>query len=61
MTAAALQIAGYTIALFACLLPRVFTYKHFKTLAYVISGHVASFIGGMRYLLGLEKGQWERI
>ncbi|CCN85210.1 putative Glycosyltransferase SypQ [Vibrio nigripulchritudo SFn27] len=61
MVATALQIAGYSLALLALILPSVFSYKHFKTLAYVVSGHAASLIGGLRYILGFEKGNWERV
>ena len=31
------------------------------TIHYLISGHLAGLIGGLRYLLGLEKGRWSRV
>lgn len=30
-------------------------------LAYLVSGHFASLIGTLRYLLGLERGRWQKI
>lgn len=31
------------------------------TIHYLVCGHVAGLIGGLRYLLGLESGRWSRV
>ncbi|KEY91741.1 glycotransferase [Candidatus Photodesmus blepharus] len=55
------QIALYGIILLSFLFPYVFHHKIFQLATYFIVGHCANFIGGLRYLLGLESGQWTRI
>ncbi len=55
------QIAIYAIALFNHLFPWLFSHKYCTAIRYLVVGHVANFIGGMRYLLGFESGQWKKL
>lgn len=55
------QIALYSLAFLTHVLPAIFSHKICKVVLYVVAGHFANFIGGMRYLLGFESGKWSRI
>lgn len=57
----ALQTTVYTLGLFGFLFPQRFNFKVCKLITYLITGHYANLIGGLRYLLGLETGRWTRI
>ncbi|HEY5718752.1 MAG TPA: glycosyltransferase family 2 protein [Gammaproteobacteria bacterium] len=57
---AALQLAVYGTALFRQLRPGARVPRLVSTLHYLVSGHVAGLIGGLRYLAGLERGRWQR-
>lgn len=61
MAALCAQIAVYSAAILTLSFPHIFDYKVFKLLSYIVSGHYANFIGGLRYLIGLESGRWTRI
>lgn len=53
----AIYIVSYTILAFKpkrC--PKILT-----VIAYIISGYTAGLIGVMRYMLGFEKGPWQRV
>ncbi|WP_434354807.1 glycosyltransferase family 2 protein [Parasalinivibrio latis] len=36
-------------------------WKPTRLLQYLVAGHLANFIGSLRYLLGLDKGRWHRV
>lgn len=55
------QLAVYAIALFVLWLNPSFLPRIAKTLAYLVSGYIASLIGSTRYLMGLETGRWQRV
>lgn len=55
------QIGLYSVALLAQLLPDIFSHKLCKLVLYIVAGHVANFLGGARYLLGLETGKWSKV
>jgi cellulose synthase/poly-beta-1,6-N-acetylglucosamine synthase-like glycosyltransferase len=55
------QVALYSIALLSYYLPYIFCHKSCKVILYVVAGHYANFIGGLRYLFGLESGKWSRV
>lgn len=61
MAALVAQTALYILALLSYHLPYIFCHKACKLLLYIVAGHCANFIGGMRYLFGLESGKWSRI
>ena len=35
--------------------------RYVKAVAYLVAGHLAALMGGIRYLCGLEKGHWKRV
>ena len=55
------QVGIYSIALITYLMPALNTIKPFKLISYIVIGHLANFIGGMKYLLGMENGRWKRV
>ncbi|WP_395357353.1 glycosyltransferase family 2 protein [Vibrio sp. D3] len=55
------QACVYGIALVTYLVPALNTVKPFKLISYIVIGHLANFIGGMKYLLGMENGRWKRV
>ncbi|MDC5810078.1 glycosyltransferase family 2 protein [Vibrio europaeus] len=61
MAALIAQIALYSLAVLSHQLPYIFSHKACKLLLYIVAGHCANFIGGMRYLFGLESGKWSRV
>jgi len=56
-----LQLTAYSIGLLGYLLPNLFCHKLCQWLSYLIIGHFANFVGGLRYLIGLESGHWTRV
>ncbi|RJX66494.1 glycosyltransferase family 2 protein [Vibrio sinensis] len=56
-----LQLAVYAIGIFSYLFPSIFHHKLCQMMMYLITGHYANLVGGLRYLLGLENGKWQRI
>ncbi|CAH8188132.1 glycosyltransferase family 2 protein [Vibrio aestuarianus] len=56
-----LQIFAYSLGALGVLFPRLFSYKICQLVTYIVAGHYANFIGGLRYLLGLENGRWARV
>jgi hypothetical protein len=54
------QIAIYTIGLLGCILPKRLVNKPISLISYLVVGHYANFIGGLRYLFGLESSPWTR-
>ncbi|EOG1783897.1 glycosyltransferase family 2 protein [Vibrio parahaemolyticus] len=55
------QVGIYGIALMTYLIPALNTVKPFKLISYIFIGHIANFVGGMKYLLGMENGRWKRV
>ncbi|KEY90809.1 glycotransferase [Candidatus Photodesmus katoptron] len=56
-----IQILVYALALLGYLFPGFFQHKFFLLLVYFVVGHYANFIGGIRYLLGLESKKWTKV
>lgn len=57
----ALQLTAYALAAWPLVMKPKRTHRLIKTLAYLVSGHIAGLIGGTRYLLGMEKGPWKKV
>lgn len=55
------QLAIYALALLRHHFPNVFRHKICTLVHYIVAGHWANLIGGLRYLLGLESGKWSRV
>ncbi|MGF1816582.1 glycosyltransferase family 2 protein [Vibrio splendidus] len=54
------QFTVYTIGVLGCILPKRLVNKPISLISYLIVGHYANFIGGIRYLIGLENSPWTR-
>ncbi|WP_213864467.1 glycosyltransferase family 2 protein [Vibrio crassostreae] len=54
------QVVVYSIGLLGCILPKSLITKPISLISYLVVGHYANFIGGLRYLLGLENSAWTR-
>jgi len=52
------QISVYTIGLLGCILPKRLVTKPVLLISYLVVGHYANFIGGLRYLFGFENSPW---
>ncbi|MCP3870929.1 MAG: glycosyltransferase family 2 protein [Gammaproteobacteria bacterium] len=57
---AAVQLLVYALAAWYMLFQPRSAHRHIRTLAYLVSGHLAGMTGTLRYLLGLERGRWSR-
>lgn len=57
----AAQIFAYGITLFFLVTGRQPTSKLLKIIYYIVSGHLAMAFGLMRYMLGYEKGKWQKV
>lgn len=55
------QVTAYSIGLLGHLLPNVFSHKICRWLSYLLIGHFANLVGGLRYLIGLESSPWTRV
>ncbi len=55
------QLFAYLLAGWQLLFQPQLSHRHIRTLAYLVSGHLAGLTGTLRYLLGLENGRWQRI
>ncbi|WGV99066.1 glycosyltransferase family 2 protein [Vibrio sp. YMD68] len=55
------QLTIYSIAGLSLLFPSLFKCKLCTLITYLVSGHFANFVGGLRYLLGFESGRWTRV
>jgi cellulose synthase/poly-beta-1,6-N-acetylglucosamine synthase-like glycosyltransferase len=58
---AALQLLVYLLAGWHILWQPSQSHRIIKTLAYLVSGHVAGLVGTLRYLGGFERGRWKRV
>ena len=56
-----LQLTLYTAALTCYLNPKFQVNTLITLVTYLLSGHLANFIGGLRYLMGLENRRWKRV
>jgi cellulose synthase/poly-beta-1,6-N-acetylglucosamine synthase-like glycosyltransferase len=54
------QLTIYLLALWRQFHPRARVPGVVDSLHYLVSGHVAGLIGGVRYLVGLDRGPWRR-
>ncbi|WP_261883046.1 glycosyltransferase family 2 protein [Vibrio pelagius] len=55
------QIAVYTLGIVGYLLPKKLSIKPLSLISYLVVGHYANFVGGIRYLIGLENTPWTRV
>ncbi|GLT18912.1 glycosyl transferase [Vibrio zhanjiangensis] len=55
------QASVYTLAGLGHFFPQIFKHKYCQLLTYIVAGHAANLIGGLRYLFGLESTRWKRI
>tara|TARA_Y100001960_G_C14683689_1_gene832597 strand:+ start:175 stop:1362 length:1188 start_codon:yes stop_codon:yes gene_type:complete len=55
------QLAIYSLAFLSYQFPFIFRHKVCKLILYIVAGHVANFVGGVRYLLGIESGKWSKL
>ena len=55
------QIVVYSVFAIAHFIPQHLISKPLKLGSYLLVGHYANFIGGLRYLLGLERHRWTRV
>ena len=56
-----LQIVIYSIGIIGYLLPQHLSAKPISLISYLVVGHYANFVGGLRYLLGFENSPWARV
>ncbi|EDP60113.1 glycosyltransferase family 2 protein [Vibrio sp. AND4] len=55
----AAQLIFYLMAFISYLIPAFKVFKSFKLIHYIVVGHIANFVGGLLYLLGIEKDRWK--
>jgi len=55
------QIALYTVAGVELILKPTFFPKLFKTLGYIVGGHMAGLMGSLNYMLTSERKAWKRV
>ncbi|NOH72683.1 glycosyltransferase family 2 protein [Vibrio pectenicida] len=55
------QASIYTIAALGHFFPQIFRHKYFRLVTYIVAGHTANLIGGLRYLFGLVSTRWTRV
>lgn len=55
------QIAVYTLGIIGYLLPKKLSIKPISLISYLVVGHYANLVGGIRYLIGLENPPWTRV
>ncbi|MBW3697798.1 glycosyltransferase family 2 protein [Vibrio sp. T187] len=56
-----LQISVYITGVVGYLLPKKLSLKPITLVSYLVVGHYANFVGGLRYLLGFENSHWTRV
>lgn len=59
--AAAGQVLIYTLAGWHMLVKPPRAHRLVQAISYLVSGHMAGLVGSIRYLLGLERGNWKRV
>ncbi|USD31261.1 MULTISPECIES: glycosyltransferase family 2 protein [Vibrio] len=55
------QLAVYSVAILGHVFPHIFSHKYCQLITYIVAGHFANLIGGLRYLFGFEATRWTRI
>ncbi|NOH98648.1 glycosyltransferase family 2 protein [Vibrio sp. 99-70-13A1] len=55
------QLTVYGIGVVGYLMPQHLIAKPISLISYLVVGHYANFIGGLRYLLGFENSPWTRV
>lgn len=55
------QTVGYSLGILSFLFPSIFSNKYCQTIAYLIAGHLANFLGGLNYLFNKPTSPWTRI
>ena len=55
------QLLLFAIAAAGSLIPRLKNWKPINLITYLIAGHLANLLGGLKYLVGLESGRWTRV
>ena len=55
------QVAVYMVGIIGHLLPAQLRVKPVSLISYLVVGHYANFVGGIRYLIGLENTPWTRV
>ena len=55
------QVSLYSLAALGHVFPKIFSHKYCQLLTYIVAGHTANLIGGLRYLFGLESTRWTRV
>ena len=58
---ATLQLIAYGLACYPLIPKKNSRSRYLASLSYLVSGHLANFIGGFRYIFGLESGRWTSI
>lgn len=58
---AALQLTAYGVACYPLIMKTHLSSRYLASLSYLVSGHLANFVGGFRYACGLERGRWTPI
>lgn len=56
-----LQVSVYITGVVGHLLPKHLSIKPVSLVSYLVVGHYANFVGGLRYLLGFEGSHWTRV
>lgn len=56
-----IQVILYCLACLCHYFPYLFQHKVCKLVLYIVAGHCANFIGGLRFLFGIETGKWSKI
>ncbi|HAS6394800.1 TPA: glycosyltransferase [Vibrio vulnificus] len=56
-----LQLAIYLGAMLGHCWPTAAKFKPIRLIHYLVTGHLANLLGGLRYLLGKENGHWTRV
>ncbi|MGD9254814.1 MAG: glycosyltransferase family 2 protein [Chromatiales bacterium] len=61
MILAVAQLLFYGLATWQLVTRRESAGRYLKLMAYFVDGHLATLNGILRYLLGLERGRWQRV
>lgn len=55
------QTLGYCLGVLGFIFPQTFSNKHCQTLTYLVTGHTANLLGGLKYLFNKPKSAWTRV
>ncbi|KII79404.1 glycosyltransferase family 2 protein [Vibrio renipiscarius] len=56
-----LQLFIYGLAGLSMVFPRSLSNRYCRFLSYFVTGHIANFYGGLRYIAGIENGHWKKV